>query len=47
MLVENVLLVLSGRGRDAEALMHARTYQEEAAEALEAVRATGTKDSAR
>jgi TRAP-type C4-dicarboxylate transport system permease small subunit len=37
MLVENVLLVLAGRGREAEALVHARTYEEEAAEALEAV----------
>jgi TRAP-type C4-dicarboxylate transport system permease small subunit len=35
--VESLLLILTGRGRDAEALLHARTYQEEAAEALEAV----------
>ncbi len=35
--VESLLLILVGRGRDAEALLHARTYQEEAAEALEAV----------
>jgi len=45
LLVENFLLVLAGRGREAEALVHARTYQEEAAEALEAVGA-GTKDGA-
>ena len=37
LLVESLLLVLAGRGREAEALVHARTYQEEAAEALEAV----------
>ena len=37
LLVENILLVLAGRGREAEALVHARTYEEEAAEALEAV----------
>ena len=37
LLVESLLLVLAGRGREAEALLHARTYQEEAAEALEAV----------
>jgi TRAP-type C4-dicarboxylate transport system permease small subunit len=47
MLIENALLVLAGRGRDAEALVHARTYQEEAAEALEAVGAAATKDSTR
>jgi TRAP-type C4-dicarboxylate transport system permease small subunit len=35
--VESLLLVLAGRGREAETLLHARTYQEEAAEALEAV----------
>jgi len=35
--VESFLLVLAGRGREAEALVHMRTYQEEAAEALEAV----------
>ncbi len=34
--------MLAGRGREAEALLHARTYQEEAAEALEAV---GAPDS--
>jgi len=47
--VESLLLVLAGRGREAEALLHARTYQEEAAEALEAVGAAGeepTKDRA-
>ena len=35
--IESLLLTLAGRGREAEALVHARTYQEEAAEALEAV----------
>ena len=45
LLVENILLVLSGRGREAEALLHARTYQEDAAEALEAVGVSG-KDGA-
>jgi TRAP-type C4-dicarboxylate transport system permease small subunit len=35
--IESFLLVLAGRGREAEALLHARTYEEEAAEALEAV----------
>ena len=39
LLIENFLLVLAGRGREAEALVHARTYEEEAAEALEAVSA--------
>jgi TRAP-type C4-dicarboxylate transport system permease small subunit len=47
MLIENALLVLAGRGRDAEALVHARTYQEEAAEALDAVGAAATKDGTR
>jgi TRAP-type C4-dicarboxylate transport system permease small subunit len=37
MLVENTLLVIAGRGAEAEANLHARTYDEEAAEALEAV----------
>jgi TRAP-type C4-dicarboxylate transport system permease small subunit len=45
-IIENVLLVLSGRGREAEALVHMRTYEEEAAEALEAVGAAGAKDGA-
>jgi TRAP-type C4-dicarboxylate transport system permease small subunit len=45
LLVENILLVLAGRGREAEALVHARTYEEEAAEALEAVGAA-EKDGA-
>ncbi len=45
LLVENLLLVLAGRGREAEALVHARTYEEEAAEALEAVGAAD-KDGA-
>ena len=36
LLLESVLLVLAGRGREAEALVHMRTYQEEVAEALEA-----------
>ncbi len=47
LLVENILLVLAGRGREAEALVHARTYQEEAAEALEAVGIADSKDAAR
>ena len=34
MLVESLLLVLAGRGREAEALVQMRTYREEAAEAL-------------
>src|SRR4030095_5015948 len=43
--VECFLLVLVGRGREAEALLHARTYQEEAAEALEAVGGTEGRDA--
>jgi TRAP-type C4-dicarboxylate transport system permease small subunit len=43
MLFETTLLMLAGRGREAEALVHSRTYEEEAAEALEAVGAD--KDS--
>jgi TRAP-type C4-dicarboxylate transport system permease small subunit len=43
--LESLLLVLTGRGRDAEALLHARTYQEEAAEALEAVGVAEDKDA--
>ena len=46
MLVETALLMLAGRGREAEALVHSRTYAEEAAEALEAVGAAETKDGA-
>ena len=42
LLIENLLLVLAGRGREAEALVHMRTYQEEVAEALEA---TGVADA--
>src|SRR6185436_10136812 len=41
-LAESLLLVLAGRGREAEALVHMRTYQEEVAEALEA---TGVADA--
>lgn len=37
MLIENLLLILAGRGAEAERHLHARTYDEEAAEALEAV----------
>lgn len=37
MLVEATLLLFAGRGDEAEALLHSRTYDEEAAEALEAV----------
>ena len=44
--VESLLLVLSGRGREAEALVHMRTYQEEVTEALEATGLAETKDSA-
>ena len=36
--------MLAGRGREAEALLHTRTYDEEAAEALEAVGAPKTAD---
>ena len=41
LLLESLLLVIAGRGREAEALVHMRTYQEEVAEALEA---TGVAD---
>jgi TRAP-type C4-dicarboxylate transport system permease small subunit len=37
MLAETTLLVLAGRGAEAEAQLHARTYDEEAEEALQAV----------
>jgi TRAP-type C4-dicarboxylate transport system permease small subunit len=37
MLFETLLLVAAGRGAEAEAQLHARSYEEEAAEALEAV----------
>lgn len=40
MLVENILLLVAGRGAEVDANLHARTYDEEAAEALEAVGAT-------
>jgi hypothetical protein len=40
MLAEAALLVVSGRGSEAEAQLHARTYDEEAAEALDAVGAS-------
>jgi hypothetical protein len=43
-ILENILLVLSGRGREAEALVHMRTYQEEVDEALEATGLADTKD---
>jgi TRAP-type C4-dicarboxylate transport system permease small subunit len=44
MLVENALLVVAGRGAEVEAQLHSRGYDEEAAEALEAVGAkTGIK----
>src|SRR3954463_6573089 len=46
-IVENILLVLAGRGREAEALVHMRTYQEEVAEALEATGLADTKDGAK
>ncbi len=47
MLVESTLLVLAGRGGEAEAMLHARTYDEEAAEALEAVGAPPPEETAR
>src|SRR5215211_1034495 len=37
MLVENALLLVAGRGAEVEAQLHTRTYDEEAAEALEAI----------
>ncbi len=37
MLAEATLLVIAGRGAEAEAMLHARSYDEEAAEALKAV----------
>lgn len=37
MLAEATLLVLAGRGAEAEVMLHQRSYNEEAAEALEAV----------
>ena len=43
-ILENVLLLLSGRGREAEALVHMRTYQEEVDEALEATGLADTTD---
>jgi TRAP-type C4-dicarboxylate transport system permease small subunit len=42
LLVETTLLMLAGRGREADALVHMRTYQEEVTEALEA---TGLADA--
>jgi TRAP-type C4-dicarboxylate transport system permease small subunit len=45
MLAESTLLVIAGRGTEAEALLHARTYDEEAAEALEAVGALDAMES--
>ena len=47
MLAESTLLVIAGRGNEAEALLHARTYDEEAAEALEAVGALDVNEPAR
>jgi TRAP-type C4-dicarboxylate transport system permease small subunit len=47
MLVEGLLLVLAGRGAEAEALLHARSYDEEAAEALEAVGVQTTGEAPR
>ena len=37
MLVENLLLLAAGRGAETESQLHARSYQDEVAEALEAV----------
>jgi TRAP-type C4-dicarboxylate transport system permease small subunit len=42
--LESLLLVLAGRGGEAEALVHMRTYQEEVTEALEATGLIDTKD---
>ena len=42
--LESLLLVLAGRGGEAEALVHMRTYQEEVTEALEATGLADTKD---
>jgi len=36
--------MLVGRGREAEALVHMRTYEEEVTEALEATGLADTKD---
>ncbi|AMJ59412.1 TRAP transporter small permease subunit [Bosea sp. PAMC 26642] len=47
MLVESTLLVVAGRGAEAEALLHSRGYDEEVAEALEAVGAIETTKAAR
>ncbi len=44
LLIESLLLVIAGRGREAEALVHMRTYQEEVAEALEATGVADGKD---
>lgn len=44
MLLETTCLVLAGRGAEAEAMLHTRTYEEEAAEALEAVGDTPAKE---
>jgi TRAP-type C4-dicarboxylate transport system permease small subunit len=45
MFVENFLLVLAGRGSEAEANLHTRTYDEEASEALEAVGAVPAEEA--
>jgi TRAP-type C4-dicarboxylate transport system permease small subunit len=39
MLIESLLLLADGRGGEVEAKLHTRTYDEEAAEALQALRA--------
>jgi len=44
MFIENLLLILAGRGAESEAMLHTRTFQEEVAEALEAVGDTAAKD---
>ena len=46
MFVESALLLVAGRGHEVEAQLHARTYEEEAAEALAAVGAE-TSEAAR
>jgi TRAP-type C4-dicarboxylate transport system permease small subunit len=46
LLIENTLLVLAGRGEEAEANLNTRTYTEEAEEALSALQDVRTADKA-
>lgn len=46
MMAEALLLTIAGRGREAEALLRSRGYEEEVAEALEAVGVAGTSSVA-